>query len=127
MSRTPQEWIGKTDDTPIPARVKLRVFERFKGICQETGQKIRAGDEWDCDHKIALINGGQNRESNLRPVLRSAHRAKTRRDLAQKKKDQRVRKKHLGLHKSRNPLPGGRGDNRKRKVSGEIVLRSEDE
>lgn len=40
MTRALPEWIGKTPDTAIPARVRVRVFERFGGICQETGRKI---------------------------------------------------------------------------------------
>lgn len=123
MPRKVDEWIGATDDTPIPPRVKLRVFERYDGICQETGIKIRPGDEWDCDHERALANGGQNREDNLRPVLRSAHREKTARDVAQKAKDARVRKKHLGLHKPKSALPGSKGSKWKRKVDGTVVPR----
>lgn len=126
MGRSTQEWVGKTPDTPIPPRVKLRVFERFQGVCQETGRKIQAGEEWDCDHEIALINGGENREENLRPVLRKAHRAKTAKDVAQKAKNDRVRKKHLGIHKSKSPLPGGKGSKFKRKIGGSVVLRDED-
>lgn len=36
--------------------------------------KVRKGDGKDVDHKRALINGGSNRESNLRVVSRSANR-----------------------------------------------------
>lgn len=126
MTRSVPEWIGKTKDSAIPPRVRLRVFERFGGICQITGRKIQAGDEWDCDHEIALGNGGENREGNLRPVLRVAHRKKTARDVAQKAKDRRVRQKHLGIHKSKAQLRGGRGDKYKRKIGGGVVLRNED-
>ena len=97
MSRELPEWIGKTDDTPIPARVKLRVFEAHGGVCHLSGRKIRAGDPWDCDHVQALINGGQNRETNLAPALRDKHREKTAEDVAQKAETYRKRSKHLGL------------------------------
>lgn len=102
--RSVPEWIGKTTDAKIPPRVRLRVFERFDGICQETGRKIRAGDQWDCDHERALTNGGEHRESNLRLVLREAHRRKTAEDVRQKAKDSRVRKKHLGLHQPKHKM-----------------------
>jgi len=36
--------------------------------------KVRKGDGKDVDHKRALINGGSNRESNLRVVSASANR-----------------------------------------------------
>ena len=97
MSRSVPEWIGATDDTPVPLRVKLRVFERFDGICHHSGRKIQLGDAWDCDHVLAIINGGQNRESNLAPALRDKHREKTAGDVDTKSKTARMRAKHLGL------------------------------
>lgn len=101
MSRTVEEWIGKTPDSKIPDRVRDRVFKRDDGRCHLSGRVIRPGDSWDCDHVIALINGGENRESNLAPALRDKHREKTATDVALKAKDARVRKKHLGLRKKR--------------------------
>lgn len=123
MTRSVPEWIGKTDDAKIPARVRLRVFERHNGTCHLTGRKIYPGDEWDCDHIQAICNGGEHRESNLAPALKDAHRAKTAEDVAQKKKDARVAKKHRGIHETRHPLPGGRGHPLKRKVGGGVVRR----
>ncbi len=121
--RSVPEWIGKTPDTPIPARVRLRVFQAHGGICHISKRKIRPGDEWDCDHVLALANGGENRESNLAPALRTEHRKKTAEDVAKKAKAARVRKKHLGLHKTRNPLPGSKTSRLKRKLDGTVVPR----
>lgn len=112
--RSVPEWIGATPDTPVPPRVKLRVFEAHGGICHLSGRKIRAGDAWDCDHVKALTNGGENRESNLAPALRDFHRAKTAEDVAEKSKVERIRKKHLGIYpKSPRPLKS-RGFERRR-------------
>lgn len=97
MTREVPEWIGKTDDTPIPPRVKLRVFERHGGVCHISGRKIAAGEAWDCDHVLALINGGENREANLAPALKQPHREKTNADVALKSKTARIREKHLGI------------------------------
>lgn len=105
MSRTVPEWIGSTDDAAIPKRVRLRVFERHGGRCHLTGRLIRAGDDWDLDHVKALINGGEHRESNLSPALRTAHREKTAQDVGEKAKTDRMRAKHLGIWpKSRTPI-----------------------
>lgn len=119
MSRELPEWIGATADTPIPPRVKLRVFERHGGVCHLSGRKIRAGEPWDCDHVKALINGGENRESNLAPALRDKHRAKTAEDVAEKSAVYAKRTAYLGLK------PKGRGWNTKvrRKMNGEVVPR----
>lgn len=121
MSRSVEEWIGKTDDAAIPPRVRVRVFDRFGGICQLTGRKIRPGDAWDLDHIVALINGGQHRESNLQPALRDKHRAKTKEDVALKSKAAKRRKKHLLRTKSR--FPCSRDSDRKKKLNGEVVAR----
>jgi 5-methylcytosine-specific restriction endonuclease McrA len=97
MARALPEWIGKTPDTKVPDRVRLRVFEREAGKCWISGRKIRPGDLWDLDHQVALINGGEHRESNLFPALRDKHREKTRHDVAEKAKSAAVRSKHLGI------------------------------
>ena len=124
--RGTDEWIGKTPDQKIPPRVRLRVFEAFGGICAETGRKIMPGDDWDCDHRIALANGGEHRESNLRPVLREAHRAKTAEDVRLKAKIERVRKKHVGA--AQKPayarIPGSKGTRFKQKLDGTVIDRA---
>ncbi len=101
MARSLPEWIGRTPDSKIPDRVKLRVRERENDVCYLSGRKITASDQVDYDHRIALINwtgeGHGNRESNIFPVIRAKHREKTREDVAEKAASARVRKKHLGI------------------------------
>ena len=96
MTRSVPEWIGATDDTPPPPRVKARVFLAHDGICHISGRKIRPGEAWQCDHVKAIINGGENRESNLAPALVQSHKEKTRDDVAIKAKTNRIRLKHIG-------------------------------
>ena len=123
MTRETPEWIGKTDDTPIPPRVKLRVFEKHGGKCYITGRKLMPG-EFDFDHIIALCNGGENRESNLAPIWRPAHKEKTAQDVAMKSKDRRVKAKFLGIKpKSGAIIAGSKSSPWKRKVDGTIVPR----
>lgn len=97
MTRTVPEWIGRTDDERPPPRVRARVFAAFNGICQLTGRKIRPGDTWELHHAKALINGGENRETNLVPALTDAHREQTKADVAEKAVIARKRAKHLGI------------------------------
>jgi len=116
IARELPEWVGKTPDTPAPARVRLRVFEAHGGRCYLSGRKIMPGDAWELDHVRALINGGLNVESNLAPALKAAHREKTNADVAEKAKVARVRMKHLGIWPaSKRPLrsrgfPSRRGE-----------------
>lgn len=109
--RSVPEWIGKTDDTAIPARVKLRVYGRFEGRCSKCTVEAWAGE---FDHTIPLILGGANRESNLTLLCVPCHKAKTKLDVKIKAKVARVRKRHVGIKKPRTIRSW-------RKFNGEIV------
>jgi 5-methylcytosine-specific restriction protein A len=106
--RTVPEWKGKTDDAKVPPHVRARIFKRDEGRCHISKRKIMPADAWDLDHIVALCNGGSHRESNLAPALRDKHKAKTAIDRRIKAKDDRVRKKHLGVKKRRKTIPGRR-------------------
>lgn len=120
MPRSVPEWVGKSPDQKVPDRVRLRIFEREGGRCHVSGRKIMPGEPWELDHKIALINGGEHRESNLFPALRDKHRAKTAQDVAEKAVSAHKRKKHLGISKSRHRLSHPR---LKRRMDGTVVDR----
>jgi len=118
--RSLPEWIGKTPDAPIPRRVRLRVFERHGGICHISGRKIRPGEAWECDHIVALVNGGEHRERNLAPALIDKHKGKTAEDVAEKATAYRKKRKHLGIKK---PSTLRRWSRLKRKLDGTVVDR----
>lgn len=110
MSRPVKEWIGRTDSTRAPARVRARIVMAQDGICAcGCGVKLgAAGEGIDFDHTQALILGGENRESNLRALRRPCHGAKTKQDVKQKSVEARKRSKHLGLHKPKQKIRGWR-------------------
>ena len=89
-------WVGSSPDAKVPPRVRLRIFEREGGKCWLSGRKIMAGEKWELDHKVALINGGTHSEDNMAPALVGPHKAKTAEDVALKSKTARTRLKHLG-------------------------------
>ena len=102
MTRAPPDWIGRTDDTAIPDRVKDRVFRKFNGTCPKCTRELKPG-AWECDHVIPLILGGKHAESNLQPLCTSpCHSSKTALDVKLKAKVARVRKIHLGIKKPRS-------------------------
>jgi 5-methylcytosine-specific restriction enzyme A len=121
MARAVPEWIGKTPDSAIPPRVKLRVWERQGGRCALTGVKINPGDRWEVDHIVALINGGENREDNLQIVLAFAHKAKTKADVDEKAKVARLKQKHLGM---RSPKRGLSHPTLRKKLNGQVEVRN---
>lgn len=118
MARPLPEWIGKTPDSAIPDRVRRRVFDAWGGRCHVSGREIDPlRDEYEIDHVIALCNGGENRESNLAPILIEIHKIKTRANRREKDKVERVRRKHLGLHRPKTrPMPCGRNSPWKKPV-----------
>ncbi len=95
MPREVPEWIGKTDDTPAPPRVRLRVWDRCEGTCHRCARKIPTGDAWILEHLIALINGGENRERNLCLTCSWCKPIKDAEDVAEKSKTAAVRSKHI--------------------------------
>lgn len=105
MTRSVPEWIGRTDDTAAPPRVRARVFERCNGRCHRCGRKINAGEKWTLEHLIAIINGGRNAESNLSVTCDWCLPVKNAEDVAIKAKSAKVRQAHIGIR----PAPKMRG------------------
>jgi len=118
MARSVDEWIGKTDDAKIPDRVRLRVFERYKGRCYLSGRVIGPGDRWEIEHVVALSLGGQHRESNLAPALVDKHKEKTKEDRKKKSKAEKTKKAHFGIRRKRSRFPGSRDSPWKAKIGG---------
>lgn len=125
MPRSTPEWIGKNDDTAVPPRVRARQFIRDKGCCRKCGRKINAGDTWETDHIVAVINGGANAESNLQTLCGWCHRGKTGEDVAEKAKAARKFQKHYGIKKRKGPpMPGSRDSRFKRRMDGTVERRT---
>lgn len=97
MPRSTKEWIGKRPDSMPPPRVRQRIFDRAGGVCHWCKIAIKVPAEtWQADHVVAVINGGENRESNLAPIHGHCHVEKTGLDVAEKAKTAAIRKKHIG-------------------------------
>lgn len=109
MTRSLENWIAKHDDEDIPARVKVRVFKRYEGVCPKCTRKMEPG-KWQCDHIVALVNGGKHEEANLQPLCTSpCHSQKTKEDVAEKSRVYRKRAKHIGVELRRGPKIQSRG------------------
>lgn len=109
MSRALPEWIGRTDDTPVPPRVRLRVRDRAGGKCQ--GLCARPFDRCKSlhiDHIRALILGGENRETNLQLLCEWCHANKTRADVALKSHSYKRRATHAGIKRRKVMIRGWR-------------------
>ena len=100
MARRRPEWIAETPDRAIPARVLDRICKRHDDRCQGScGQKFGGKLRAQADHIVALINGGENRESNIQPLCQFCHQLKTKIDVKEKARTYRKRKHILGIKK----------------------------
>jgi len=104
LPRSVPEWIGKTDDSAIPPRVTLRVWDRCEGTCHRCGRAIPVGDAWIIEHLVAIILGGRNAERNLCLTCSWCKPLKDAEDVAEKSKTAAVKAKFLGI---KTKKPGG--------------------
>lgn len=115
--RSLKEWIAASPDTAVPPRVKLRIYEKFKGRCATCEGKIITGPQYD--HIIPLVLGGENRETNLQLLCKGCHQIKTGVDVAQKSLERRKKAKHLGIKtKTTRPIMGSKASGWKRGFDG---------
>ena len=76
------------------------------------------------DHLVAICNGGENRESNIRIVHSWCHREKTRADVQRKAADYRKSRKNLlGRKQTKRSFATNRAGPYKRKIDGTIERR----
>jgi 5-methylcytosine-specific restriction protein A len=101
VSRKLPEWMAAYDDQAVPPRVKVRLFLAADGRCQECGRPLVGKDKPQYDHIVALINGGEHRESNLRVLCPGCHGTKTKADVREKSVTYRKRVKNLGLKRKK--------------------------
>lgn len=127
-ARKTEEWIGKTPDTPLPLRVKLRILARQDSRCVgECGRrKFDLKLKPAFDHRPALINGGQNRESMIHALCKECHAPRTKADVAEKSYVAEVKAKHLGLKKPKRPMSGSKASPWKKLMDGTVVRRNKE-
>lgn len=107
------------------ARVKVAAFERANGSCEGCGARLTVG-KFHYDHDTPDGLGGEPTLENCRVLCVACHAVKTRTgDVPAIAKAKRREARHIGAHKSKTPLPFGRGSKLKRKMNGTIVKRGE--
>lgn len=121
--RTVPPWHGKTDDTPVPPRVRDRVYTNKNGRCHKCTRPILETEPWTCEHIVAICNGGRNAETNLGLTCKNCLPAKNAADVGEKSKIATIRKKHRGIRKSKRVFPGSRADKLMKHVDGRVSRR----
>lgn len=116
------EDVGTTARGHLSTRRKLAIWEREKGLCMMCGCRLQPGS-FIYEHVRALELGGEDSDDNIRLTCLPCAGEKTRKDHRSAAKAKRVKVKHLGLKKSKNPLPGSKGSKWKKKMDGSVVKR----
>jgi 5-methylcytosine-specific restriction endonuclease McrA len=131
MPRPKPEWIGRKPTSMPSVATQLRVLLTQGGVCgcpDNCGIVIDFDrDEVDCDHTIPLQDGGENRESNLRILLRKHHKAKTKAENIARGVERRHKAKALTTTRTRKAVGGfqtNRNSKFKKRMDGTLVLRS---
>jgi 5-methylcytosine-specific restriction enzyme A len=100
-------------------RTKALAFQRSNGRCENDKCAARLSyGKFHYDHTNPDGLTGSNDLANCRVLCTACHREKTRNDVGNIAKAKRREARKIGAHKSRNPLPGGKGSPWKRKLNG---------
>lgn len=103
MPRSVKEWFGKTDNSMPTDKVRQRILERENSTCHICGGKIDKPG-WHADHVPPLKDGGQNRESMIKPAHAKCHQLLTARQAIERAPIERMKKKHSGAFRPKSKL-----------------------
>ena len=107
----------------FPGKVRVAAWERSCGLCENCSRRLSPGDIY-FEHRVPCELGGAATLENALVFCKSCWSLKTRiYDHPTIAKAKRIEMRHLGAKRSRNPLPGGRNDKLKKKITGRVVLR----
>lgn len=118
------EDVGTTRRGSISGRRKLAIWEREHGKCMVCSTKLLPG-KFIFEHVRPLGLGGEDTDDNIRLTCKGCASEKTKADMAAITKAKRQKAAHLGLKKSKTPLPFGRGSKFKKKMDGTVVRREQ--
>ena len=118
------EDVGTTKRGNLSPRRKLAIWEREKGKCMICGIKLTTG-KFIFEHVRALELGGEDTDDNIRLTCKGCATEKTKEDHSKAATAKRQKQAHLGLKKSKSPLPGGKSSKWKKKLDGTVVRRSD--
>lgn len=105
MSREPVPATPRASMTP---RMRQEAYDDADGMCAWCGTKIAPGEAYDVDHNIPLWMGGAENRANRRPLhatpAKPCHKAKTRKDAADRAKVKRIHEREEGSRRPRQAI-----------------------
>jgi len=116
-----------TDKRPkLSDRERMRLFRLHGRTCYLCGKPINGLTErWEIEHILTRFDLGPEAETddNRKPAHVGCHKVKTKVDAGNRSKTIRRETRHQGGHRSKTPMPFGRGSRLKRKMNGDIIDR----
>jgi 5-methylcytosine-specific restriction protein A len=103
MVRPVPEWIGRRPESMPPARVRQRILDRENGLCHICQGKIDKPG-WHADHVPPLKDGGENRESMIKPAHDVCHRRLTAQQAIERAPIERKKMKHTGAARPKQSI-----------------------
>lgn len=104
MARRPvPEWIGRRVESMPPASVRQRILERENHTCHICHGKIDKPG-WHADHVPPLKDGGENRESMIKPAHDVCHRRLTAQQAIERAPIERKKLKHTGAARPKQSI-----------------------
>lgn len=101
--RPTKEWQGRRPESMPPASVRQRILERANSLCHICqGAITKPG--WHADHFVPLRDGGENRETNLKPAHEICHRKRTAEQAIERAPIERKKQKHTGARRSKQSI-----------------------
>lgn len=117
--------IGTTRRKSMSASRRLRIFETHRGLCCLCGLRIDGTrDKWFVEHLRALELGGADDDANCGPAHWHHKSEKDAADHAAAAKAKRVKERHIGLSRTKTPMPCGKNSPFKRTMDGRVVRRA---
>ena len=106
MARTKnlKEWIGKNDDAMPTSDVRHRIADRHNWTCHICQGAIDKDKRWDADHVKPLKDGGENRETNLKPAHHICHKKRTAEQAIERAPVERKKLKHSGAARPKGTI-----------------------
>lgn len=75
---------------------RVRLFDLHGGACHICQEKIRVGEAWELEHIVAWELTRDDSDGNVKPAHKDCHKTKTAIDVANIRKADRIRAKHIG-------------------------------
>jgi 5-methylcytosine-specific restriction protein A len=122
--RAVKPWVGRRPESMPGQIVLLRLYAKQDGKCAcGCGMVMNLErDEIDVDHRVALIDGGENAELNLQLLLREHHRTKTKAE-ATARSHERQHKAKAFRHMDKPGFQTNRNAAYRKKMDGTVELR----